>query len=202
MTAASIESAERDMLIQRRSTMEIKKSVRISPSLEQASSADKADASSDTKTIQTGISSNTKDSWQDMARARQNGGAVDPNALVQHVLRESYLQTTEDLKSYAEKVKYFNESKKGVRDYLQGLRDAAPELKAEFSALQPGEKNSVLEAVTRAIQDSVQENNETKQHYLDVLSSMNKISNYVADQNQRIADASTLLATKEKDDDD
>jgi hypothetical protein len=182
--------------------MEIKRSVPISSSAEHASSAEKSDSSSRAKTIQTGISSNTKDSWQDGSRAAQYGGAVDPNALVQHVLRESYLQTTEDLKSYAEKVKYFIESKKGVRDYLQGLRDAAPELKAEFSALQPGEKNSVLEAVTRAIQDSVQENNETKQHYLDVLSSMNKISNYVADQNQRIADASTLLATKEKDDDD
>ena len=49
--------------------------------------------------------------------------AVDPNALVQLVLRESYLQTTEDLRFYAEKVKYFNECKKKVREYLQELRD-------------------------------------------------------------------------------
>jgi len=33
------------------------------------------------------------------------GAAIDPNALVQEVLRESYLQTTKDLRAYAEKVK-------------------------------------------------------------------------------------------------
>jgi hypothetical protein len=49
--------------------------------------------------------------------------SVDPNALVQLVLRESYIQTTEDLRFYAEKVKYFNECKKVIRDYLQKLRD-------------------------------------------------------------------------------
>jgi hypothetical protein len=48
---------------------------------------------------------------------------VDPNALVQQVLRESYLQTTEDLRFYAEKVRYFNQCKKVIRDYLQKLRD-------------------------------------------------------------------------------
>jgi hypothetical protein len=47
----------------------------------------------------------------------------DPNALVQYVLRESYLQTTEDLRYYAEKVKYYNAIKKAVRQYLGALRD-------------------------------------------------------------------------------
>ena len=58
-----------------------------------------------------------------VTQSANSGGAVDPNALVQDVLRESYLQTTEDLKSYAEKVKYFNEQKKQVREYLQNLRE-------------------------------------------------------------------------------
>jgi hypothetical protein len=58
------------------------------------------------------------------------GGAVDPNALVQEVLRESYLRTTEDLRFYAEKVKYFNEQKKAVREYLGQIRDADARLKA------------------------------------------------------------------------
>lgn len=49
--------------------------------------------------------------------------SVDPNALVQEVLRESYLQTTEDLRFYAEKVRSFNESKKAVRAYLTALRE-------------------------------------------------------------------------------
>jgi hypothetical protein len=47
----------------------------------------------------------------------------DIEALVQQVLRESYLQATEDLRSYAEKVRYFNQCKKAIRDYLQKLRD-------------------------------------------------------------------------------
>ncbi len=48
---------------------------------------------------------------------------VDPNALVQEVLRESYLQTTEDLRLYAEKVRYFNQCKKALRAYLAALRE-------------------------------------------------------------------------------
>ena len=45
----------------------------------------------------------------------QTGGPVDPDALVQYVLREAYLQTTEDLRFYAEKVKAFNAAKTRVR---------------------------------------------------------------------------------------
>jgi hypothetical protein len=48
---------------------------------------------------------------------------TDINALVQEVLREAYLQTTEDLRSYAEKVKYYNQLKKALREYLSSLRD-------------------------------------------------------------------------------
>lgn len=56
------------------------------------------------------------------ARDSGTGVAPDPNALVQHVLRESYLQATEDLRYYAEKVRHFNNTKKAVRDYLAELR--------------------------------------------------------------------------------
>jgi hypothetical protein len=42
----------------------------------------------------------------------------DVNGLVQFVLRESYLQTTEDLRRYAEKVRYFNQLKKHIREEL------------------------------------------------------------------------------------
>jgi hypothetical protein len=47
---------------------------------------------------------------------------VEPNALVQQVLRESYLQTTEDLRYFAEKVRYLNRCKRAVREYLSALR--------------------------------------------------------------------------------
>jgi hypothetical protein len=52
-----------------------------------------------------------------------SGGAIDPNALVQEVLRESYLQTTEDLRFFAEKVRYFNEQKKALRSELTRLEE-------------------------------------------------------------------------------
>jgi hypothetical protein len=48
----------------------------------------------------------------------------DLNELVQWVLRESYTSTTEDLRSYADKVKYFNEAKKQARGELHGAREA------------------------------------------------------------------------------
>jgi hypothetical protein len=58
------------------------------------------------------------------AGARAGVGSVtDPNALVQHVSREGYQQTTEDLKLYAEKVKHFNEAKQALREAVQGLRE-------------------------------------------------------------------------------
>jgi len=47
---------------------------------------------------------------------------VDINALVQWVLRQSYLETTEDLKSFADKVRYYNEMKQGIRDELGQAR--------------------------------------------------------------------------------
>ncbi|MEX0628325.1 MAG: hypothetical protein WEB63_01650 [Cucumibacter sp.] len=47
---------------------------------------------------------------------------VDVNALVAWVLRESYLQTTEDLRFYAEKVKAYNEMKQAIRDELERIR--------------------------------------------------------------------------------
>lgn len=54
----------------------------------------------------------------------KNGVPIDANALVQEVLREAYTQNTEDLRFYAEKVKFFNEMKKAIRDEVSGARKA------------------------------------------------------------------------------
>ena len=181
--------------------MDIKKAASTPISVEQSSSVEKSSAPS-SKPIQTGISS-TKDSYEKfVSDAAAHGGAIDPNALVQHVLRESYLQTTEDLRSYAEKVKYFNETKKEVRDYLEKLRDADTKLKSEFNSLQPGQKSDVMDAASQAINESTQDSNENKQYYLNLLSGMSKTSDAVSEMTLRMTEASTALATKEKDDDD
>ncbi|MBI5507586.1 MAG: hypothetical protein HY903_02420 [Deltaproteobacteria bacterium] len=55
-----------------------------------------------------------------------SGGAgsnihYDPNAIVQAVLRESYMQTTYDLAYQAEKVRYYNEVKKAIREQLSAF---------------------------------------------------------------------------------
>ena len=61
--------------------------------------------------------------WSTFIENQVNGGgAIDPNALVQHVLREAYLSTGEDLRFYAEKVRYFNQAKKQIRDALAHAR--------------------------------------------------------------------------------
>lgn len=85
-----------------------------------------------------------------------NPSATDPNALVQWVLRESYLQTTEDLRYYAEKVRYYNQRKKTIRDYLNALRDVQAHVKS--SLLGEGsdpcaEAGFSREAVAKAIEE-------------------------------------------------
>lgn len=55
-------------------------------------------------------------------RIRDHRDSADVNALLQMVLREAYLETTEDLRVYAEKVREFNRQKKAIRAYLAALR--------------------------------------------------------------------------------
>ena len=70
--------------------------------------------------------------WAEYVAQVQSGSegyGLDVNGLVQWVLREAYLQNTEDLHFYAQKVKFFNEMKKAIRDELQDAR----KLQAEIS---------------------------------------------------------------------
>jgi len=54
--------------------------------------------------------------------AKHNSKDVPVDTLVMQVMRESYLQASEDLRSYAAKVAFYNESKKALRRYLAELR--------------------------------------------------------------------------------
>jgi len=58
--------------------------------------------------------------WRDLVSSFGAGG-TDINALLQWVLRESYLEMVSDLRDMVEKVKYFNETKKAIRDELQRI---------------------------------------------------------------------------------
>jgi hypothetical protein len=90
-----------------------------------------------TSQIKQGNSGSARDLWgQAVASYSGRGGAngTDINAMIQWVLRESYLGQMEDLKDYAEKVKYYNNIKKTLREHLAetrktAIRMASPESK-------------------------------------------------------------------------
>jgi hypothetical protein len=66
------------------------------------------------------------DEWQLLLTSTtqaQAQTAIDPNALVQYVLREAYLENAGDLSDYASKVQYFNQVKKELRAELEHARD-------------------------------------------------------------------------------
>jgi antitoxin component HigA of HigAB toxin-antitoxin module len=142
-----------------------------------------------------------------VSQQAQSGGAVDPNALVQDVLKQSYLQTTEDLKFYADKVKSFNEHKKLIRGYVQNSGDSDSPQKNEALKLVDqlkagGNNNNLMEALTLTIKETIKDSNEDKKYYLQKMVSMNKISESLNAQMQSIAEASAGLAKAEKKDDD
>jgi hypothetical protein len=83
-----------------------------------------------------GIASELQSKWSSfVAEEALRGGAVDINALVQFVLRESYLQSSEDLRFFAEKVKNYNALKKSVRDEVRRLRDFDVKVKSGAHAV-------------------------------------------------------------------
>ncbi|HXH62403.1 MAG TPA: hypothetical protein VNI20_13730 [Fimbriimonadaceae bacterium] len=49
----------------------------------------------------------------------------DVGSIVQLVLRESYLESTNDLRDMADKVKYFNDMKKALREQISSLRSTS-----------------------------------------------------------------------------
>jgi hypothetical protein len=58
-----------------------------------------------------------------VGKAVANGRGTDVNALVQHVLRESYLETTKDLQFFKDKVQSFNKDKSALRDEIKSMRE-------------------------------------------------------------------------------
>ncbi len=79
------------------------------------------------RALRTGDEVSAQREWGSMisrANVRSVGAPLDINALVQHVLRESYIETNKDLKFYADKVRYYNDLKKEIRNSLSDAREA------------------------------------------------------------------------------
>lgn len=70
----------------------------------------------------------TEDRWRGLLKEfRQQPGQLDINRVIQWVLKESYSESSEDLKNYGEKVKHFNDKKKEVRDGIDGRQGTSPQ---------------------------------------------------------------------------
>ncbi len=59
------------------------------------------------------------DAWQKAVGA---AGDADLNKLIQDTLRQAYVESLEDLQFYADKIRYFNELKTGLRDEISKAR--------------------------------------------------------------------------------
>jgi hypothetical protein len=93
--------------------------------------------------------------WEDAIRAIRPR-PQDVNALVQWVLRASYLETTEDLRFYADKVKYFNTIKKSVREYTEQLRKGEAARAVEILPFKPRGEAVKLSAPKLVSRDDTQ----------------------------------------------
>lgn len=68
--------------------------------------------------------------WAEFVRGIATGGVTpDINALVQWLLREAYMETNKDLQFYADKVRYYNQLKKSIRNEVTRVRNTMSGLK-------------------------------------------------------------------------
>jgi len=96
-------------------------------SLDRYPASARAELSSISSSLSSGETDQVQSQFANFIRSNNVHQYQDVNALVQQVLRESYMQNTEDLRHYAEKVRSFNEQKALIRDYLSELRQHSTE---------------------------------------------------------------------------
>jgi len=99
----------------------------------------------------------------------------DINAIVYEVLKESYLDTTEDLKHYAEKVKYYNRAKKRIREYADRMRD---DLKEMHNA------SNSLHKKLKKVEKSTKRLRRDWKHHLSVVSDF---ENYIQEYEEKLS---------------
>jgi hypothetical protein len=69
--------------------------------------------------------------WHSLIRKTGVQPAMDVNALVKWVMRDSYLQASSELQSYADKLKYFLEQKKTLRGEIRRVREHIQKFSSE-----------------------------------------------------------------------
>jgi hypothetical protein len=134
-----------------------------------------------------------------------NGVPIDVNALVQQVLREAYLQQTEDLRLYSEKVKFYNEYKKAIRDELQSARKELQKYNAanDADAITPVQEHGFnVDPATGAISATAtgQSTCNTKGALADYVKNLEEQLNSVGDDAQLAnADLQNVLQKQQQD---
>lgn len=72
-----------------------------------------------------GESANTVNAeWEGFIGSTEGLGEADVSTLIQEVMRQSYLVQISDLRQYAERVRFFNEQKKAIRERISTARSA------------------------------------------------------------------------------
>ena len=127
---------------------------------------------------------NWEDSWKDLVKMvfteeyfneHPTSFAQDINAIIQLVVRESYLATTEDLKYYAEKVKYYNSVKKRLREHANGMRE---DLKEMHNA------SDSLHKKLKKVEKSAKRLRRDWKHHLSVVS---EFENYIQEYEEKLS---------------
>jgi hypothetical protein len=117
--------------------------------------------------------------WEDFIfdQADQNAG-LDPNELVQIVLREAYLESNSDLRAYAEKVKYFNEVQKEMRDELKRLQSLKAGVEGQIKCLE--DKLDIVGDDAQLANVDLQNVLQKQQQTLQMMSNISKLLNDTA----------------------
>jgi hypothetical protein len=89
--------------------------------------------------LQAGDTERATGAWRKLvgAVAPRADRSADIDALVLWVLRQSYLEQTADLRSQAEKVRFFNEQKRAIREHLAEARAALADMPPKGTAELP-----------------------------------------------------------------
>jgi hypothetical protein len=97
----------------------------------------------------------------------------DINGLVQHVLRESYLETSKDLAFYADKVKHFNDQKDSIRDRIGQARSGRADQESVIKALE--EKLASVGDDSQLANIDLQNALQKQQQVLQTMANMSKL---------------------------
>ena len=103
----------------------------------------------------TGVMASLQSRWASYLTKRKIDGWVDVNQLIQHVMREAYVSSSEDLKMYAQKLKFHTDLKAMLRDELKRARSFLSEHTADR---EKGELDTPFEKLKFELQPQVDAN--------------------------------------------